>query len=178
MSERSGGAGARGVLALGSNLAPREAWLDLGHRTLLELGAELLAKTPRWNTEPVGGPAQPDYLNQLLLVRVQRSRQEWLELCREVERRAGRRRGPGRGPRTLDVDVILLEEGEVELAELRVPHPALRERPYLLRGSALLVPHWPGPEPGRTVAETARQSLSGPWRLEAPRGAAGPRARG
>src|SRR5487761_341036 len=91
----------RAVLALGSNLRPRPGWLDLALRRFREAEVEVEAETPRWNTAPIGTVPQPDFLNQLLLVRGRLSGQGWLWLAQEVEARAGRLREVPNGPRTL-----------------------------------------------------------------------------
>ncbi|MGH7705669.1 MAG: 2-amino-4-hydroxy-6-hydroxymethyldihydropteridine diphosphokinase [Candidatus Dormibacteria bacterium] len=153
----------RALLALGGNLPPREAWLDLGAEVLAEQGVTILATTPRWNTRAIGSPPQPDFLNQLLLVEGARSGLGWLELAQALELRAQRHREVAHGPRTLDVDVILIEGESWDSAELSVPHPGLLRRPYLLRGAALLVPEWTHPGELRTISELARAGLHGSW---------------
>jgi 2-amino-4-hydroxy-6-hydroxymethyldihydropteridine diphosphokinase len=155
----------RAVLALGSNQPPREAFLDLALSEFEEHGTEILAAGPRWNTAPVDAPAQPDFLNQVVLLRGPRSGLGWLELAQAAEARAGRRRVVDRGPRTLDVDVILIEDEHWDTPDLHVPHPGLLIRPYLLRGTALVVPDWIAPDQGRTIMELARQRLTGSWAL-------------
>ncbi|MGA8206823.1 MAG: 2-amino-4-hydroxy-6-hydroxymethyldihydropteridine diphosphokinase [Candidatus Dormiibacterota bacterium] len=153
----------RAVLALGSNQPSRGSFLDLALTEFQEQGTEILAAGPRWNTAPIDGPAQPDFLNQVVLLRGPRSGPDWLELALGAEARAGRRRGIDRGPRTLDVDVILIEDERWDTPDLRVPHLELLTRPYLLRGTALLVPEWIAPEQGLTIMELARQRLTGSW---------------
>ncbi|MGH7697666.1 MAG: 2-amino-4-hydroxy-6-hydroxymethyldihydropteridine diphosphokinase [Candidatus Dormibacteria bacterium] len=168
--------GSRAVLALGSNLAPREKWLSLG-REHLAASAEIEAETPRWNTLAIGGPSQPDFLNQLLLVRAERSGDAWLDLCHQLEAAAARRRLVSHGPRTLDVDVVLLEGPLLPGPRLKVPHPALRQRPFLLRGAALLVPDWIEPGSGRRIVDLAQETLSGAWALAGDAAAAARRPR-
>lgn len=170
---------ARAVLSLGSNLHPRGAWLDLALDTITESGGAVLASTPRWNTRPIGGPSQPDFLNQLLLVRGPWDAWGWLRVAQLAEARAGRVRLVEQGPRRLDVDVILIETGAVASPRLVVPHPALLRRPYLLAGSAALVPHWTPPGWTAEVGELARGQLRGVWARPVPiTREAGPRARG
>ncbi len=151
------------VLALGSNLRPRERWLDVALALFQEQGVEVMAATPRWNTAPIGAISQPDFLNQLLLVRGRRRGLGWLQLAREAESRAGRCRGVPKGPRKLDVDVILIEGESWDSPELTVPHPGLLTRPYLLRGAAQLAPDWIHPAEGRSIAELAQRRLTGSW---------------
>ncbi len=133
---------------------------------LAAAGVQILAVTPRWNTGPIGAPPQPDYLNQLLLAEGPPDLWGWLAAAQEVE--GERPRLISRGPRRLDVDVILVEGEESSDPRLRLPHPALLERPYLLRGAALLVPHWTIGRGGAGILELARRTLPPDWLLGLP----------
>ena len=121
----------------------------------------VLAEAPRWNTAPIGAPPQADYLNQLLLAEGPPDLFGWLALAQEAE--GERLRLISRGPRRLDVDVILVEGEESSDPRLRLPHPALLERPYLLLGAALLVPDWAIERGGPEILEVARRTLPPDW---------------
>ena len=111
------------VLSVGSNLGDR-----LAH---LRLAVEVLAPVARsgvWETAPVGGPAQDDYLNAVLLCELDAAA-AW-DLAQEAERAAGRERVVRWGPRTLDVDVVLAPPPVPE--GLLVPHPRAHERAFVL----------------------------------------------
>jgi 2-amino-4-hydroxy-6-hydroxymethyldihydropteridine diphosphokinase len=111
------------VLSIGSNVGDR-----LAH---LRLAVEVLrphAVSPVYETAPVGGVEQRDFLNAVLLCALDATA-AW-ELAQEAERRAGRARGTRWGPRTLDVDVVVAD-GPVP-AGLEVPHPRARERAFVL----------------------------------------------
>lgn len=151
------------LLALGSNLPPRDHWLDLALAHFRQAEVEVVGQGPRWNTLPVGTLAQPDFLNQLLLLRGRLGGLGWLRLAQDAEARAGRRRLVPKGPRTLDVDVILIQGQRYRSPELTVPHPGLLARPYLLRGAAQLVPDWIHPDAGLSIGELARRRLVGSW---------------
>jgi 2-amino-4-hydroxy-6-hydroxymethyldihydropteridine diphosphokinase len=155
--------GGRAVLALGSNLGGREGNLDEAAARLAAAGVRVLAATPRWNTKPIGAPPQPDYLNQLLLAEGRQDPWGWLAAAQEAE--GERSRLIVKGPRRLDVDVILVEGEESSDPRLVLPHPALGQRPYLLRGAALLAPEWRLGRQGPTVLELARRILPPDWRL-------------
>lgn len=155
----------RAVIALGSNLPPREAHLDSAVDFLQRAGAVVMGQTPRWSTSPLQAPPQPDFLNQLLLLVAPLDGEGWLKLAKAAEARADRVRSLPRGPRQLDVDVILVE-GEVrDGPRLTLPHPGLRDRPYLLRGSWLLVPDWELPGWGTDVSRLAAGRLRGAWAI-------------
>ncbi len=155
------------VLALGSNLAPRERWLDDGLTALAERGVTVVAASPRWHTRALGGPPQPDYLDLVIRARADLDPPGWLAAARWAEARAGRRRSLRWGPRTLDVDILAVGARSWRTAALELPHPAILARPYLLRGLALVAPRWGHPPTGRTYRALARAQGLAPVRTGA-----------
>ena len=144
MSDFSSGAtsppAARAFLGLGSNLGDRRAHL---RRALELLGAEgdVVAVSPLYETEPVGGPAdQGAYLNVVVELATAASPRQLLERCAQLERDAERVRGVRYGPRTLDADVLLVGTARVDEPDLIVPHPRLYERRFVLAPLADLAP--------------------------------------
>jgi 2-amino-4-hydroxy-6-hydroxymethyldihydropteridine diphosphokinase len=94
---------------------------------------EILAASAERPTPPQGFTEQPDFLNQVLLVRTWLSPWELLEACLAVERQLGRVRGPVRwGPRTIDLDVLAYDGLVIRDERLVVPHAALPLRPFFL----------------------------------------------
>lgn len=126
----------RAFLALGSNLGEREAHLGDAVAAL----PELVAVSPVYETEPVGGPPQDRYLNLVVELDTDRSPRELLALAHRLEDRAGRTRGPRFGPRTLDVDVLLVGDLVVDEPNLVVPHPRMWERRFVVGPLADLAP--------------------------------------
>jgi len=119
----------RAFLGLGSNLGDRVAYL----RAALANMPDLVAVSPLYETSPVGGPAgQPDYLNLVAELDTASSPRELLELCRSLEVAASRKRKVRFGPRTLDVDVLLVGDLVVDEEDLVVPHPRMWERRFVL----------------------------------------------
>jgi 2-amino-4-hydroxy-6-hydroxymethyldihydropteridine diphosphokinase len=120
-------------LGLGSNLGDRLATLQ---RAVDLLGAELGIVPTRcsrvWETDPVGGPPQPDFLNVVLRVEVDLEPNDLLASCRHVEAALGRVRDVRWGPRTIDIDVLLIDAVEIDEPELTVPHPRMLERAFVL----------------------------------------------
>lgn len=121
-----GGSGATAVLALGSNLGDRLANLRLAVGLV---GA--LAVSGVYETDPVGGPDQDDYLNAVVLVPAAPPR-TLLAVARAAEQAARRVRGVRWGPRTLDVDVIASGDVISDDPEVIIPHPRARERAFVL----------------------------------------------
>jgi 2-amino-4-hydroxy-6-hydroxymethyldihydropteridine diphosphokinase len=123
----------RAYLGLGSNLGDRRQQLQAALDGLA--GApqvRVVAVSSVYETSPVGGPSQPDYLNAVVALDTDRSPRALLELAQDLERRARRVRNVRFGPRTLDVDVLLVGDEQVHEPDLEVPHPRLRERGFVL----------------------------------------------
>lgn len=117
------------VLALGSNLGDRAATLRAAV-ALLDKLLGVLAASPVYETVPVGGPPQDDYLNAVLLTRPAPVR-DLLEAAHEAERAAERVRTVRWGPRTLDVDVIACGATTSDDPEILVPHPRAHLRAFV-----------------------------------------------
>ena len=126
------------ILALGSNLGDRYRHL----RSVVDwLGDALVLVSGVYETPPWGDPDQPAYLNAVALVTdPDATPHAWLERAQGLEAAAGRTRDPERrfGPRTLDVDVIMVwaDDGEAVVStdpELVLPHPRVHERAFVLR---------------------------------------------
>ncbi len=140
------------AFGLGGNLGDRRAHLETAVRALGVLG-RILAVSSFRETAPVGGPPQPDYLNGAITLATAKTPLELLVAAQAIERRAGRERGVLRGPRTLDLDLLLYGDRIVLEPDLVVPHPRLHERLFVLDPLAEIAPDWPVPGLGRTVGE-------------------------
>ncbi len=121
----------RAFLALGSNLGDRRAHLATAVAGLRRLDPAL-AVSPVYETAPVGGPTQGPYLNCVVRLDTELSPAELLTTAQRLEQDAGRIRTVKDGPRTLDVDLLLLEGVEMATAELTIPHPRMYERAFVL----------------------------------------------
>lgn len=91
-----------------------------------------MAVSPVYETVPVGGPAQPDYLNAVLLARTSLPSLALLDRLHEVEAAFDRVREVRWGPRTLDIDIITVDGETSDDPELTLPHPRARERAFVL----------------------------------------------
>lgn len=122
----------RAFLGLGSNLGDRRAQLRRAVASLRE-GGDVVAVSPVYETDPVGGPeGQGPYLNLVVELLTADTPARLLERCRHLETEAGRVRTVRHGPRTLDADVLLVEGERVDWPELVVPHPRMDERRFVL----------------------------------------------
>jgi dihydroneopterin aldolase/2-amino-4-hydroxy-6-hydroxymethyldihydropteridine diphosphokinase len=121
------------VLALGSNLGDRLACLQ-GAVDAFALAPDtpLVACSPVYETDPVGGPEQPPYLNAVVLVSTSLTAERLLDRAGAVEAAYGRVRDEQWGPRTLDVDLITVGGDVKETPRLTLPHPRAHERAFVL----------------------------------------------
>ncbi len=124
----------RAVLGLGSNLGERVERLRAAVSAMrADAGTQVLAVSPVYETAPVGGPDQPDYLNAVVLIETDRSPRDLLRLARRIEREGARQREQRWGPRTIDVDVIDIDGVISSHPRLTLPHPRAHERVFVLQ---------------------------------------------
>ena len=119
-------------LSLGSNMGDRYETLLGGLKYLLRHGLALLDCSGVYETEPVGYTDQPNFYNMVLHAATELAPLELLEACQQAEAAHKRTRTVRWGPRTLDVDILLYEEVEMDLPELTLPHPRMGERAFVL----------------------------------------------
>jgi 2-amino-4-hydroxy-6-hydroxymethyldihydropteridine diphosphokinase len=123
----------RAYLGLGANIGDRARALQAAVDGLAAAdGVTVVAVSPVYESEPVGGPEQPEYLNAVVAVDTNRTPRRLLEIAKRLEDEAGRVPGERWGPRPLDVDVLLVGDDEVDEPDLVVPHPRLYERAFVM----------------------------------------------
>jgi len=146
-------------LGLGSNMGDRMGYLEAAVEQLRDIDAEL-SVSPVYETAPLGGPVgQKRFLNCVVRLETGLTPRQLLKVAQRLERLAGRVRTVRNGPRTLDVDVLLVGDLKVCEPDLVVPHPRMTERGFVLAPledlDAERVPaHWRA-----TLAETDPASL-------------------
>ncbi len=130
----------RAFIGLGSNLGDRRALLRRAVEGL-QSGADVVAVSPLYETEPVGGPeGQGPFLNLVVELSTSDTPRALLERCRALEEAAERVRTVRWGPRTLDADVLWVEGWQVDEEDLTVPHPRLWERRFAVQPLGDLAP--------------------------------------
>lgn len=155
-------------LGLGSNLGDRHAHLQRAVDLLdAEPGIEVAGSSSVWETDPVGGPSQPDYLNAVVRVRTELAPLDLLAACLRTEAALGRVRDVRWGPRTMDIDVLLIDTLVLNDADLTVPHPRMTERAFVLLPLLELQPDATLPD-GTSLADALLGSGSGGARPFAP----------
>ncbi len=127
----------RAFLSLGSNLGERRQFLA---EAVQSLGSSVVAVSPVYETDPVGGPDQGRFLNLVVQLETDLSPRELLAVCHRLESGAQRVRTQRWGPRTLDVDIIWIDGTTVDEPDLVIPHPRWSERTFVLAPLADLAP--------------------------------------
>lgn len=132
----------RAILGMGANLAERENNISAAIRSLELLPmCTVLRISSLYETKPVGvKDTQPDYINCVVEVETDLSPRALLGACLGIEAALGRERIYDKAPRVIDIDLILYEGETLHTAELTVPHPAMRERAFVLRPLSELYP--------------------------------------
>jgi len=119
------------VIALGSNIGDSAALLDEAVEKLNEIITVTHLST-YIETQPVGGPEQPNYLNAVLIGETELDSLELLRLMLKIEAELGRTREVRWGPRTIDLDLIVAGDEVIDTPELQLPHPRAHERAFVL----------------------------------------------
>ena len=139
-------------LSLGSNVGDREANLRDAIARLNELG-EVTAVSSFYETEPVEFTAQPWFLNCAVALRTELMPKLFLAKVQAIEQQLGRRRTQPKGPRTIDIDILLFGSSVIRAAQIEVPHPAMQERRFVLEPLAEIAPEVRHPVNKRTMRE-------------------------
>ena len=132
----------RAYLGLGSNLGDRAAHLQFALDGLAARAGRVVAVSAVYETEPVGGPPQPDYLNAVVALDTDLDARALLAVAKALEGEAGRDPEAAErwGPRPLDIDVLMVGDEVVDEPDLVVPHPRIHQRAFVLAPLADVAP--------------------------------------
>ena len=144
----------RAFVGLGSNLGDREAQIRLALEALRQVAETRVVRVSSiYDTEPVGEPNQPNFLNAVALIDTQLSARQLLWNLQLIERRLGRVRTQHWGPRTIDLDLLLFGDLVLDEPDLKIPHPELTRRAFVLVPLVELDPLLVHPESGETLLQ-------------------------
>jgi 2-amino-4-hydroxy-6-hydroxymethyldihydropteridine diphosphokinase len=140
-------------LGLGSNLGDRAANLKLAAEELASERLTVLRVSSVWETAPRDVLDQPFFLNQVIEVETDLFPLQLFERAKQVERRMGRVKSQPKGPRMIDIDVLLYGDAVVNVPGLEIPHAGLAGRRFVLEPLAELAAELRHPVTKRTVRE-------------------------
>ena len=127
-------------LALGSNIGDREANLREALRLLTESGIQILKLSSIYETEPVDYLDQPWFLNAVLEAQTDLPAALLLITLRQIESQMGSKKPFAKGPRLIDLDILLYGNETIDTPELQVPHPRMLQRNFVLAPLAEIAP--------------------------------------
>ncbi|EGL84187.1 2-amino-4-hydroxy-6-hydroxymethyldihydropteridine pyrophosphokinase [Caldalkalibacillus thermarum TA2.A1] len=164
-------------LALGSNLGQREGYLRQALNGLIDHpGVRLSRLSSIYETEPVGYVDQPPFLNMAVKGETSLTVHELLGLTQSIEKQLGRTRDVRWGPRTIDIDILLYDHLSLETKYLKLPHPRMTERAFVLVPLAEIAPDVVIPgihQPVRHLLEQVNREGVEKWKISLTFGADG-----
>jgi 2-amino-4-hydroxy-6-hydroxymethyldihydropteridine diphosphokinase len=151
-------------LSLGSNLGDRAANIARALQLLPERGVRILRTSSLWETAPQDFERQPWFLNMVAEAETALFPRQLLHEAQRVEKELGRRRIRPKGPRTIDIDILLFGNFVMSADELEIPHPRLAQRRFVLAPLAELAPDLKHPLTRATVREMLAEVKEQPAR--------------
>jgi 2-amino-4-hydroxy-6-hydroxymethyldihydropteridine diphosphokinase len=140
-------------LSLGSNMGDRARWIARAVEALGAHGTRVVRQSALYETEPVDMRDQRRFLNCVIEAETDLMPRQLLHALLAIEHSLGRRRRIPRGPRTIDVDILLYGSSVIRMPELGIPHPRMRERRFVLVPFAEIAPAVQHPVLKKTIAE-------------------------
>jgi 2-amino-4-hydroxy-6-hydroxymethyldihydropteridine diphosphokinase len=140
-------------LALGSNLGDRRANLSAARDHLASVDLNIVRASAIYETEPRDLLQQPWFLNQVIEAETSLFPRQLLVRAQKIERDMGRKRIQPKGPRVIDIDILLFGEAVIHTPDLEIPHPRMLERRFVLDPLAELAPDLRHPVTGRSMRE-------------------------
>ena len=140
-------------LALGSNLGDRRANLSAARDHLASVDLTITRASAIYETEPRDLVQQPWFLNQVIEAETSLFPRQLLVRAQKIERDMGRKRIQPKGPRVIDIDILLFGEAVIHTPDLEIPHPRMLERRFVLDPLAELAPDLRHPVTGKSMRE-------------------------
>ncbi len=154
-------------IGLGSNLGDKNGNLQNAISEMGVLaGVGLVESSSFYETKPLGGTDQPFFLNAVAKIKTMLPHRALLEDLQEIERAMGRQRDERWGPRTIDLDLLLYDNQIVDEPDLKIPHPQMHLRSFVLKGLCELAPDFVHPVLGHNMRELSKRLNGGDYRAD------------
>lgn len=152
----------KATIGLGSNMGDRFSYLQQALDSLNTVtGVQVHSVSPVYETDPVGGPEQENYLNAVAVLKTVLTPHQLLAETQQIEQEANRQRNERWGPRTLDLDLLAMDSEVVSTEDLDLPHPRAHERGFVLLPWSMLDPDYLLPGHGSVADLLTRVDVSG-----------------
>ncbi|MEM9918862.1 MAG: 2-amino-4-hydroxy-6-hydroxymethyldihydropteridine diphosphokinase [Bacteroidota bacterium] len=145
-------------LQLGSNMGRRDKHLQLASWLLAQEVGPILQTSQVYETAAWGITEQADFFNQVLLLQTALAPQELLNVILQIEQKMGRHRQQKWGPRLIDIDILFYGDQVIQQANLRIPHPEIQKRNFVLIPMQEIAGDLVHPVLGKTINELVAQS--------------------
>ncbi len=145
-------------LGTGSNLGDRPQVLEAARQHITQRAGLVIQASHLYRTQAWGLEDQPEFLNQVLQLRTSLAPEVLLDTLLAIERAMGRQRRQKWGARLIDIDILFYDDLIVNHPQLKIPHPYLTERNFVLAPLAEIAPNWQHPVFGKSVSELLAQS--------------------
>lgn len=141
------------VLAFGSNIGDGKAIISAAYDRLCDQSCQLLSFSSFYKTKPWGVTDQHDFINSVGLFKTSLLADRLLIQCQKVEAELGRQKRYKWGPREIDIDIIYFGDQIIDQKDLKVPHPFLYERLFVLQPMQEIIPYWIDPLKRKSVGQ-------------------------
>ena len=140
-------------IGLGSNISPRHKYIDSAIDKIKELpSTKIVRVSSLYETEPLG-PPQPRYINCVIQIETKLTPRELLVNLQKIENLLGRSRQIKWGERTIDSDILAYNDMIIDEEDLKVPHPLMHKRPFVLKGFCEIAPDFIHPVQKKSIRE-------------------------
>lgn len=141
-------------ISFGSNMGDRNKNIERALEYLRELDGIVVRKVSSiYESEPVGGPPQEKFLNGVVEIETSLLPDELLDRLKGIESRLGRVKVEENGPRPIDLDIIFYQDIVIDGERIKIPHPRMQEREFVLRGLNEIAPDFLHPRLNKTVKQ-------------------------